>query len=416
MRLAIIIAFIGMCGLPLWAAPTESKEWTSTAGTKITAVAEGLKDGSVELVTSDGKKIAVPLASLVEEDRKFLREHFKPAPPKDLPYPIGKASGPHKAEEGASFYVYLPNSLREGSKAPLLIYANAGGGKLTDIEAFSEGAEINGWIVIASVESKNNSTTQKNIDAVRLSANFVFKTLPADHGRTYFSGLSGGGSMSMLNNTLFEGAGAMPIIGYNPNGNKMNPKSFYYVLGGATDYNRYMSADIANEAKDRGFHRIYPGGHTGCPPWIRTEAMIWMNAHFLKSKGTDRNYMEERVIWEENMIEWITKLQEKEPHRAYYWCTFLQQTYRIGGQNTARVAAIAKELSKNSINTRYAAGINEINEFSQKNYTGFGFGSRTSHVTVQIQSAAAELQRKYAGVPHVEEVVSQLGNKTVGGK
>ncbi len=206
------VAFLFLGLLFAVAEPTASREWTSTAGTKVQAVAEGIKDGTVDMTTEDGRRLKVPLASLIESDQAFLREHFKPSPPKGLPYPVGEVSGPHKAEDG---------------------------------------------------------------------------------------------------------------------------------------------------------------------------------------------------------IAWITKLKESEPHRAYYWCAFLPDTYRVGGANARVVESLASELGRDPVNLKYAKGIDAINEFSKKHYTGFGFGSRNNHVTPQIKSAASVMLRDYDGVPFVGEVCRELGEPTV---
>ncbi len=411
-ELSSFLAFFILCMTLSAADPAASRQWTSSAGTKVEAVAELVKEGSVHLATSEGRKIVVPLASLIEEDRKILRELFKPAPPKDLPYPIGKISGPHTAGPKSTFHIYIPNSIREGRKAPVLIYTSAGGGKASHVKAYIEAAELNGCIIVANVESRN--TNHHNYDTVKLCHEFLLKTLPIDENRDYFSGHSGGGSMANYATTFFEGTGSAPIIGYNALDNKLSPTALYYVMGGARDYNRYMSADIVKAVKERGFHRIYSGAHSAPPDWMLNESLIWFNAHYLKSQSSSKAHAEERSDWEENMIEWIGKLKESEPHRAYYWCIFLQQTYRIGGPNANRIAIMEKELGNNPLNTKYAAGLNDINEFSKKNYTGMGFGSMFNHVTPQIQSNGAEMLRKYAGVPHIEDVCKELGEKTIG--
>jgi len=410
-RFSIILALI-MQAPAHSAEPTPSREWKSTAGTTIEASATAMKDGFVQLTTADGRQIPVRLANLIDEDRSFLLKHFRPKPPQGLPYPIGKASGPHQTGTGSSYFVYIPNSLQDGRKAPLLLFTGAGGGNRRIVEAHAAGAELNGWIVAASVESRNGQSFEINHEHAKKCVDHLITTLPVDPDRLYFSGNSGGGAMAFINTAKLKGAGAMPLIGYNMD-KEYSRSGHYYVLGGTNDYNRYPSAQAASGAKARGVHRLYPGGHNGAPGWITTEGMVWLNGRYLESKSNEATLAAERMDWEENMIAWIGELRKSEAHRAYYWCYFLQKTYKISGPNAARINAIGDDLARDPINPRYAEGIDAIKEFSRKHLADIGSGSLFSHTTPKIQSAAAALEQQYAGVPHVEEVFKRLGQKTV---
>jgi len=416
-HLLFILAALIIPASALSAEPIPSREWESNAGTKIEATATAMENGVVQLTAADGRQLAVPLDSLIDEDRKLLRDHFRPKPPQGLPYPIGEASGPHDAGSDSTFFVYIPSTLQEGRKAPLLLFTGSGGGNKRSVESLAEGAELNGWIVAASVESRNKSAPPDRVLATnhRFSKNCVehlIATLPVDPDRLYFKGGSGGGATAFYNAAKMNAAGAIPVIGYNHE-REYSRNGHYYVLTGATDFNRYTSANAANGARDRGCHRLYVGGHTYAPGWIQLEGMVWLNGRYLESNSRDRSLAAERLDWEERMIEWIGKLRESEPHRAYYWCRFLQRTYKISGQNAERVTAIANELASNPINPRYAEGIDAIKEFSKDHLTGITEIAVFHHTTPRIQSAAEALAQKYAGVPHVEEVFKELGKQTV---
>lgn len=112
------------------------------------------------------------------------------------------------------------------------------------------------------------------------------------------------------------------------------------------------------------------------------------------------------------MITWINELKAAKPYRSCYWCRFFQESYQITGPNTAAVNALASEVGNDPVNKRYAQGLDAINSFSKRSYTGHGGGSSFSHTAPRIESAAAELQERFAGVPHIEDVAKQLGLKT----
>jgi hypothetical protein len=133
-NLSGLFAWIAISSL-LAAAPTVEREWTSTAGSTLKAVAESVSGGKVHFKASTGRKFDVPLDKLVEADRAFLAEHFadqlpKPgepqdsgaAPAEDLAQPQGEAVGPLETPEGSKYHLYIPKSLKKGRKAPLLFY------------------------------------------------------------------------------------------------------------------------------------------------------------------------------------------------------------------------------------------------------------------------------------------------------
>jgi len=77
---------------------------------------------------------------------------------------------------------------------------------------------------------------------------------------------------------------------------------------------------------------------------------------------------------------------------------------------------LAQALARDAINTRYAAGMDAMNDFSKKNFTGHGIGSKYSPATPNIESAGAALLREYEREPHREDPCNGLGEPTVARK
>lgn len=408
------------------AEPTESREWISVTGSKVTGAALSVKAGKVQLKLADGRELAVPMDKLSAADQEFLTEHFGKQDPvgeaagsggelitDGLGQKIGEVVGPIANGEGSNYFLYIPKSLRKGRLAPLMHVNDAGGGNANSVKGFIEGAEICGWVLAASVESKNGNNTGQNHAFAKSNVKHITESLPVDPERIYFTGGSGGGAMSFYNAAKLPGAGSMPQIGYIPDG--AAPKGGdHFVCGGATDYNRYTSANAAKTIGKNAIHRLYVGGHGGAPPWLRTEGILWLNGRYLAKSKRSGDLTAESLDYEAAMIVWIEKLSATEPHRAYFWCVFLQEEYKISGANANALGALASKLAADGKNISYVQGIEEIGEFSEKHYAEMGSGSAFKHTTPKITSAAEKLALKYAGVPMIPEIFTEMGKATVG--
>jgi hypothetical protein len=309
--------------------------------------------------------------------------------------------------------VYVPKTLRKGRLAPLLHYNGSGGGNAGSVKKHIEGAELNGWIVAANVESRNGNDPAKNCEHATNCVKHLIETLPVDPKRVYFTGGSGGGAMSFHNAANITSSGAMPHIGYIPNG--INLKSgHFFVINGTTDYNRYTSAVAVKSLGKDAIHRLFVGAHQEGPAWLCTEGMAWLNGRYLAKNKRQAALAAEKLDYEASMIAWIGKLAASEPHRAYYWCVFLKEDYGISGPNASVLESVAAPLAAKSECVKYVEGIKEISDFSARNYTGFGAGSSFKHTTPKLENAAEKLAGKFAGVPMIEQIAKALGQPTCG--
>ena len=315
---------------------------------------------------------------------------------------------------GSHYFVYIPETLREGRKAPLMFYTGPGGGNERSVNTYTEAAELNGWVIAASVESKNGAGWEINHEHSKRCVEHLLETLPIAEERVYFSGSSGGGAMSFYNALRIESAGNMPYIGYSKD-RKYEKKQYCYGIGGTNDYNRYLTANAASKFGDRGFHRMSAGGHRNGPRWIGNEGIVWLNGRFLGDNRQDPELDAERLDFEASIITWTKSLQDDTPYRAHYWCRFLLEDYGLEGPNAKIVTKLIGELAEEPNNVRYTEGIAAINEFSIEHYApeGEGGGSKQKHNTPDIESAAEKLAADYIGVPEIEEITKRLGEPTV---
>jgi hypothetical protein len=414
--------------------PTEKRPWKSTAGTSITAQATGITNNQVSLTTTDGRTLSVPLDKLAVEDRTFLLKHFQiepapaPAPPASgnnpststatpasgLAHPLSQTIGPITTSKNSQYLVYLPSSLKADRDAPLLFFTSAGGGNPKAIDLMTQGAEVNGWIVATSIESSNKLGFEENHRHTKNCLDHLFDTLPIDKDRVYFTGGSGGGATAFYNAGRINHAGAIPMIGYIPDGTTVSGGN-YFVINGATDYNRYTSAHARKQFGSNAIHRFNPRGHSKGPDWLIAEGMTWLNGRYLS--GNSKELAGERLDFETSLINWIKQLQtNNEPWRAYDWALFLKDEYDISGPNEATVEQLVTQLAADPINHKYVEGLAELDEFSRSNLADHGTGSLMDHTTSGIQRAAEKLAADYAGVPHIEEVAQALAQPTVSNK
>lgn len=406
------------------AEPTESRTWTSTNGTTVEGRVLRIDGDRAVLERDDGPEVAVPIKAFVAEDRRMLEEHFQvgaageaegsgAAPAEGLPHPQGEVVGPVDTGEEATYFLYLPTTLAADRKAPLLFYTHSGGGNQQLLSSIKEGAEVCGWVMAISVESKNKSPVEDNKRVSKACVAHILETLPVDEGRVYFTGNSGGGAMSMYNSEQIKCAGAMPNVGYIPQ-DCDPPKASYYVLGGGNDYNRYLTAHIGKKFGKDAVHRMHPGGHGVCPAWQRVDGMVWLNARYLEEER--RDHEEEAVDFEARVIEWIRGLADKEPHRAYATARLLKDDYGISGANAGIVDGLIGELGEEPKNVLYHEGLGEIDEISEDEFAEFGEGggSKFKHADPGVTRKIEKLLEKYRGVPVIEGTLEAMAKPTVG--
>lgn len=397
------------------------RTWESADGKSIVyASVVEVNGDTVVLRKMSGSKVSVPISKLREMDQEYLREHAQveesAAPDQpvsadglNLGYEQGRVVGPIEAGSEAHYLLYIPNSLQAGRKVPLLFFTHSGGGSNYLLDRIVEGAEINGWIMAISIESRNGRGVPKNIDSSERAVEQIIDQLPVDEDRLYFTGNSGGAAMAFYNYDNLDGYGIMPNIGYIPSGVAV-PNGDAFIINGTYDYNRYTSASARKSIGKTAIHRFFPGGHQDAPGWIMVEGMVWLEGRFLAENG--KKNMEEQLDYENSVIAWIGRLRDKEPYKAYYWAQFLKNELALSAQNTARVDALVKELGSSLNNRLYVEALEEIDEFSMKELTSFGTGSLHDHTDLHIISECEDLLEKYKGIPVIAELLKTFCQKT----
>lgn len=410
------------------AEPSPDRKWRSSSGHETQARAIAATAAAVTLELASGKKVVIPLEKLLPEDRDFVFKHFdivapKPGDPQrsvdppireeGLQFPLGKISGPVESAPGSHYHIYLPKSLREGRRAPLLHFNGSGGGRPGEMQRYIDGCERFGWILVASVESSNKTHGQVNLRHAENNIKALRENPLVDPKRIYFTGQSGGGAMSWWNAVNLDGAGTMPVIGYIPLEVTVQ-KGHHFILGGASDYNRYHGGRAAAQVGKDGFYRIYPGGHSfPKDDAILHEGIGWLTGKYLAAHKSDGDLAGECLDYEAAMIDWVRALSDGEPWRALHLGVFLEDTYKIAGRNGDVLGKILSDLRNSPKNAAFAEGVRAIHEFGVKDYGSFDFTGDVRGKNNETHARAiTRMTEKYAGVVFVEETLREMAGPT----
>ncbi|MBK1854823.1 hypothetical protein JO972_07620 [Verrucomicrobiaceae bacterium 5K15] len=423
--------FVSFCCLLLQisfaiaAEPTELRTWQATSGHKVQAKATQVDEGTVHLEKEDGKVVRVPLAKFVAADQERLKKHFEisdePAladgsgakAAEGLPHPVGEITGPVQAGTNSSYYVYLPKSLKQGRKAPLLFYTNSINGNGKWIQELTEYAELFGWVVAISVESCNKAGYEKSKASCKLALEHIMATLPVDDERIHYTGNSGGGAVAFLNSETMAAYGILPNTSYALESVKVRT-TVVYALGGGYDYNRYLTADAAERYKKDGFHRMTKLSHNRAPADHRGDGMFWMHCKYLGDAKKD--HQEEAKDFEISTLEWLATLKQDNPKRAYSNAIVFQEIYQPEGSNGRALEQLIKELAEDKDNVLYHEALLAIDKFSGKYYAPLGedAGSEMGHKPPKrVVSAVEKLQLSYGHIPEINEVLEAMKKVTV---
>jgi hypothetical protein len=405
----------------LGAAP---REWTDQAsGRKITAEFIAVLGDQVTL-SINGKEYKMPVAKLSAEDQAYLKivgdtsstpVDLEPTAPAKTdaakaPAPASKVMGPIDAE-GSHYYYYVPASLKDGRKAPLIFYTGSGGGSADKVKAMAEGAEICGWIVACSVELKNSMPDAEYPKQTDRCLKSLFATLPIDPEQVYFTGNSGGARVAFTNSKRVNSAGVLAVIAGADDGELSRSKRFF-IISGSTDYNRYDTATSYAEVRKSAAYRMHPGPHEDGPQWFLTEGMVWLQAAW---NAKDPKPSPVRADFETAAMDWIERLKVKTPYRAAWWVKFFQ-TQGIGAEHKAKLAALDAELSKEPANLAYIKGVSDIEDFAYDVLSKESKYSAMEHTTPEIQRKADVLIAAHKDTPWFNEVTANLRNPTSGKK
>jgi dienelactone hydrolase len=359
--------------MALWAAPTAVRDWVSASGTRITASAESVNANIVVLRTADRKVAQVPMEKFSAADIALLQKHFNLAAAGEisqsavvsvedsLKWPLGKMAGPIEAAPGSTYYLYLPKQLPKGRKHPLLMVLDPHHGKEASIQRYYAGAERNGWIIITSVESANETDGKSVIPSI----DHALANLPIDPERIYLGGFSGGSSRSFRLSKQAKAAGVL-ACGMGACGAPLDRDLTIYAMAGTQCWNRDNTAAsltaLGTKAKNS-FMRYFVGKHEWAGSELMDDGITHLNAVFLADHR--KVHAEEAWQCEAEILRLAASLKSSNPGRALMWTSFLTDR-KVDPRLTAGLDTLHRELLADAAAKKYVDGMIAINQLAIK--------------------------------------------------
>jgi predicted esterase len=206
----------------------------------------------------------------------------------DMVESISCASDPSQ-----SYTLYLPSSYTSGARLPVLLVFDPRGRSLLAAELFRDAAEVYGWIIVSSDNTRSDGPWEPNVVALQALWPEIHARLPADFDRIYAAGFSGGAAVAtLLAKTTGEVAGILACGGRFFENQLEDTGTPVFSTAGDTDFN-FLEMHRLDEflAKKGNPHRlvIFEGAHIWMPPAVAREAIEWFELLAMRRGVRDRD-------------------------------------------------------------------------------------------------------------------------------
>ena len=295
-----------------------------------------------------------------------------------------------------SYFVHVPTSYtNNGRKWPVMFIMSPMGCDAGALERYIDGAEMNGWILVGSVQSKNSF--KQSEEAVKAMVADVCKKMPVDLKRMYASGMSGGARMAFwlseeMKTKWFAGVLACGAGGHPE---KMSPKTIIFGLCGSNCFNRWdMACTMKAIRNNLSRLRFFEGNHDWADAEHIKYAMAWLNACYLKTPAAiTPAWVEEKKQLVAKIRAEIEKETEADPEKAYEWTVCLGM---ISSSPTAVGNQTMQTLLKNPKVKSYMAGLKDMDLFVRKFFATSSMDYLNNNGTPAAKREADRLAAKYA--------------------
>jgi predicted esterase len=184
------------------------------------------------------------------------------------------------SDPSQTYTLYLPPGFSNQRRWPVLLIFDPRGRSVLAAELFREAADLYGWILVSSNDTRSDGPMEPNVKALNALWPEVHTRLPADFNRIYAAGFSGGAAVSyMLAKSTGEVAGIIACGGRMLRKPIEGTEVPIFSTAGIGDFNfREMHQVDDFLAEEGNPHRlvIFDGDHTWMPPSVAQEGVEWL--------------------------------------------------------------------------------------------------------------------------------------------
>lgn len=198
-----------------------------------------------------------------------------------------------------SYAVYLPEKYTDSTYWPVIFIFDPGARGKMALTNFLQAAEIYGYILAASNNSRNGLSDEEIIIISNCMMSDVQKNFSINTRRIYTSGFSGGSRVASM--IAMKNKGISGVIGCGAgfpksDGGKMFSQIDYYGLIGDCDMNYVEMEGLKKEFDNKYVNfelRVFEGGHEWPSQGLLQEAVEWLElmAFQRKSKSVDTAFI-----------------------------------------------------------------------------------------------------------------------------
>lgn len=233
-----------------------------------------------------------------------------------------------KADAKQSYALYLPSSYTPEKRWAILYAFSPDAQGRIPVERFQEAAEKYGWIVAASLSSKNGSM-RESMDAVKALWDDTHARFSIDERRVYTTGFSGGARVAVwvgylcngcVTGVIGHGAGFHEQIAPTPSTPASSIHFVFYGTIGTDDFNFGELKNLDQVLSTIGLpHRIatFEGTHAWAPKEICTRAVEWMELQAMRAGKRQRDQALVEELWKRDMDNARRAEAEKRVYDAY---------------------------------------------------------------------------------------------------
>ncbi len=408
--------------------PTAEREWTSSKGTTITARAVDLTDRDmVTLETPEGREIELQLRQFSKVDQEFLVTFFRAERPdmKDDRGPDGDSSdpdlepgtlqGPLKADDDTSYYVYIPDSYDQRVRSSVMIWTQSDGGRRETLTHLRDAADLTGMVVATPVEARHEqeSTLMNNLAHANDTLRSVRSKFEINGDAVYFGGNDTGAAAALWNSMKIKSSGTFTVSGFFTPDMTGNNAGYHFMAGGATDYNRYLTAWGAAKFGDNGTHFIYPGAREFPNRDTFTTGVLWIYTQSLYEDLASRSA--EAAAFEARFLPWIKNLADVSTGEALYLTDLMTNNCTLRDDFKAQIEKIHTDLGQKEEAVAHLEGRKELANFSRRQYAGYGnlFSPLKEHAPKKFLRMAEKMTGEFAKADQLERVFEQIALPTI---